>query len=86
MQRTAKAERPDLVILDVEMPELDGYRVLHRIRNDPELRETLVVMLTAKSEPEDVALGAGIGADCYLVKPVPAAEIGPLVRRLLATN
>src|SRR5689334_22495391 len=64
-----RAEHPDLVILDVVMPGLDGYRVLHRIRSDPDLRGTLVVMLSAQDQPEDIALGLDVGADCYLCKP-----------------
>src|SRR4051794_38819296 len=62
-------ERPDLVLLDVMMPGLDGFRVLNRIRTHPALRDTLVVMLTASVDPQDVTLGLDIGADCYLTKP-----------------
>jgi DNA-binding response OmpR family regulator len=81
-----QAERPDLVILDVVMPRVDGFRVLSRIRADPALRDTLVVMLTAKAEPEEMALGLDIGADCYLTKPFRPTEVAALVRRLLETR
>src|SRR5436853_7593547 len=64
-----RKERPDLVVLDVMMPRLDGFRVLNRIRTDPDLRDTLVVMLTAMADLHDMVLGLDIGADCYLTKP-----------------
>lgn len=79
----ARTERPDLVILDVMMPELDGFRVLSRIKADPELRDTVVVMLTVQDQPADVALGLDIGADFYLGKPFRPAELQQLVRRIL---
>ena len=81
-----RKERPDLVILDVVMPELDGYRVLNRIKTDPELRDTPVVLLSAKTQPEDMALGLDIGADCYLCKPMQASEVAPLINRMLETR
>lgn len=82
----ARRERPDLVILDVKMPELDGYRVLNRIKSDPELRETVVVMLTVQDQPEDMALGLDIGADYYLSKPFRPDDICQLVRRVFQTK
>jgi len=81
--RTIQEERPDLVILDVVMPEIDGYRVLNRIKTDPELHGTTVVMLTVKDQPEDMALGLDIGADFYLSKPFKPTEVTSLVRRIL---
>ncbi len=79
---TARRERPDIVILDVVMPELDGYRVLHRIKSDPELEDTVVIMLTVRDQPEDVTLGLDIGADFYVTKPFRPTEIASLVRRI----
>lgn len=83
---TAKRERPELMILDVKMPELDGYRVLHRIKSDPELRDTVVVMLTVHDQPEDMALGLDIGADYYLSKPFRPGDVAQLVRRIFETR
>lgn len=77
-----EAERPDVVILDVVMPELDGYRVLNRVKTDPNLRNTVVVMLTVKDQPEDVTLGLDVGADYYLTKPFRPADVTSLVRRI----
>ncbi len=81
-----EAEHPDLVVLDVVMPKLDGYRVLNRIKTDPRLRHILVVLLTVKDQPEDVTLGLDIGADYYLTKPFRPDDIATLVRRALAAT
>jgi DNA-binding response OmpR family regulator len=79
---TIQSERPDLVILDVVMPGLDGFRVLNRVKTDPELLHTVVVMLTVRDQPEDVALGLDVGADFYLSKPFRPTEVTALVRRI----
>jgi DNA-binding response OmpR family regulator len=79
-----RRERPDLVILDVVMPPPDGYRVLNRIKTDPELQDTIVVMLTCRSRADDVTLGLDIGADFYLTKPFDPNDVLSLVRRILA--
>ncbi len=81
-----QAKRPDLVILDVVMPRVDGFRVLSRIKSDPELKETVVVMLTIHDHPEEVTLGLDIGADFYLSKPFKPAEVSSLVRRICETR
>lgn len=79
-----QSERPDVVILDVVMPELDGMRVLNRIKTDPELSNTTVVILTVKVTTEDIALASGIGADYYLSKPFNPKDIQVLMRRILS--
>jgi DNA-binding response OmpR family regulator len=80
--RKVREERPDLVILDVVMPEPDGIRVLNRIKLDPDLRETIVVMLTVRDQPEDLTLGLDVGADYYLCKPFRPVDVASLVRRI----
>lgn len=82
--RLIRQERPDVVVLDVMMPEVDGLRVLNRVKTDPELASTVVAMLTCKDQPEDVALGLDIGADYYLAKPFQPDEVATLVRRIFA--
>jgi len=66
-----KESRPDLVILDVMMPEVDGYEVCRTLRHqgDPAMRDIPVVMLTARGEVEDKIKGLSIGADDYIAKP-----------------
>jgi two-component system, OmpR family, alkaline phosphatase synthesis response regulator PhoP len=84
--RLVNEERPDVVVLDVVMPEVDGFRVLNRIKTDPELCGTTVVMLTVKDQPEEIALGVGIGADFYLSKPFKPTEVTSLIRRILPSG
>ncbi len=81
-----EVERPDLVILDVMMPELNGWDVLTCIRDDPELRDTPVIMLTALGQEGDEREGIIRGADVYLTKPFEPAKLLELVGRLLASD
>jgi DNA-binding response OmpR family regulator len=77
-----RKEQPDMVFLDVIMPKLDGFRVLNRIKSDPELRNTVVVMLTVRDQPEDVTLGLDVGAEFYMTKPFRPDEVVALARRV----
>ena len=71
----SRDKRPDVVLLDVEMPKLDGYGVLKAMRRDPELAEIPVVFLTARATTEDVVEGLRLGAHDYLRKPFEPAEL-----------
>jgi DNA-binding response OmpR family regulator len=75
--------QPDLVILDVIMPELDGIEVARRIRANPFLSKVPILFLTAKGRPTDVAHGLDAGGDDYLVKPFEVVELPARVRALL---
>lgn len=79
----AKQEMPDLAVLDVMMPEVDGFTVAKRIRECPEISETPIIMLTALSELNDKVNGFNIGADDYLTKPFETEELVVRVRALL---
>ncbi|MBI5833713.1 MAG: response regulator [Armatimonadetes bacterium] len=79
-----EAHRPDLVVLDVMMPELSGWDVLTCIREDPELRDTPVIMLTALGQDSDEREGLIRGADIYLTKPYEPQHLIELVGRLLS--
>jgi two-component system alkaline phosphatase synthesis response regulator PhoP len=65
----AQSEQPDLIILDVTMPGLTGYEVCQRIKNDPVLSRTHVIMLTARGQDEDRERSIKAGADDYITKP-----------------
>lgn len=72
----ARAVRPHVMLLDVMMPGLlDGYQVCRHIKQDPELRQIQVIMLTARGQAADVAAGEKAGADAYLVKPFSPLEL-----------
>ena len=71
----ARAEKPDLILCDVMMPELDGYSVLQALQADPALARTPFIFLTAKGEKEDLRSGMNLGADDYLTKPVANADL-----------
>ncbi len=79
----AKQELPSLIILDVMMPDVDGYTVAQRVRLNPELKNTPILMLTALSQLNDKVKGFDIGVDDYLVKPFEMEELKVRVRALL---
>jgi DNA-binding NarL/FixJ family response regulator len=66
----ARREKPDLVLCDVMMPEMDGYGVLQTLQNNPSLAQIPFIFLTAKGEKDDLRTGMTLGADDYLTKPV----------------
>lgn len=79
-----KTESPDLVILDVMMPGLDGYEVLTYIRETAHLEGLPVVMLTARAQLDDIQLGLSLGADAYLAKPFDPEELFSVVESLVS--
>lgn len=84
--RQAKAEQPDLVVLDLMLTEMDGLEVCKQIRADPRLSRTPIIMLTAKAEEADTVIGLELGADDYVTKPFSpkalVARVKALLRRL----
>jgi two-component system phosphate regulon response regulator PhoB len=80
---TALAARPDLILLDVQMPRLDGLEVCRRLRANASLAGTRIVMLTAAGQDADRARGLAAGADEYLTKPFSPLALFTLVRSLL---
>ncbi|RJP56034.1 MAG: response regulator [Anaerolineaceae bacterium] len=85
-QGLAKAfdERPDLILLDVMMPDMDGYEVTRRLRNNPATVSIPILMFTAKTQLDDKVVGFEVGADDYLTKPTHPTELQAHVKALLA--
>jgi two-component system phosphate regulon response regulator PhoB len=71
----ARSEEPDLVLLDLMLPGMDGIEVCRLLKDEPRGAETPVIMVTAKGEESDVVLGLGVGADDYIVKPFSPREL-----------
>jgi len=77
-------ERPDLIVLDVMMPKMDGFEVLKRLQANPETREIPVIMLTAKAQDADVFRGWSSGVSAYLTKPFNPLELITFVKRIMS--
>jgi pilus assembly protein CpaE len=82
----AVGEKPDLIILDVMMPDMDGYEVCKRLRGNPATQGIPIIMFTAKSLVDDKVAGFEAGADDYLTKPTHPAELASRVRAVLARS
>jgi DNA-binding response OmpR family regulator len=80
---TARAETPDVILLDVMMPGLDGWRVAEELLDDERTRGIPIVFLTARAELRDRARGIDLGGVDYVTKPFNPVELAPLVRSLL---
>jgi CheY-like chemotaxis protein/MinD-like ATPase involved in chromosome partitioning or flagellar assembly len=77
-------EKPDLIVLDVMMPDMDGYEVTRQLRQDKDTVDIPIILFTAKSQVDDKVTGYEVGADDYLTKPVHPAELVAHIKALLA--
>jgi DNA-binding response OmpR family regulator len=75
--------RPDLVILDVMLPRMNGFEVCRRLRADPRWQGVRILMLTAKGRDTEVEKGLGLGADAYVTKPFSTKDLISQIRALL---
>ncbi len=82
----ALAEHPDVAVLDVTMPLLDGYSVLKKLREDSSTAAIPVILLTARAQDGDVAQGMAAGADAYVKKPFRAHELDDRIASILAEH
>ncbi len=80
----AVEESPDLILLDVMMPDMDGYEVTRRLRQDPQTANIPIIMFTAKTQLDDKVAGFEVGADDYLTKPTHPSELQAHIKALLA--
>jgi DNA-binding response OmpR family regulator len=74
---------PDLLLLDVELPDGDGFEVLARMRRHKALSTLPIIMLTIKSDPADIGKGLALGADGYVTKPYTKSILAEVVRKIL---
>ncbi len=77
--------QPDLILLDVMMPQINGYEVCRQVRENRAWQAIKIIMLTAKGREAEIAKGLAIGADSYIVKPFSTKELVAEVRRVLET-
>lgn len=78
-------EKPDLVLLDAMMPGISGFDVCQAVRANDELKDTKILMLTAKGRDTDLAKGLGVGVDAYVTKPFSTRDLVRKVQDLLAS-
>jgi DNA-binding response OmpR family regulator len=79
-----RREHPHVVLLDAMMPGMTGFDVCAAVRADEAVRDTRILMLTAKGRETDVARGAGVGVDAYMTKPFSTRDLVAKIRELLA--
>ena len=82
----ALAETPDMILLDILLPDANGFAVLERLRRHPDLRHIPVLMLSSLSEPADVAKGLALGAAGYLSKPARPQALVSAIRGVLGMS
>ena len=79
----AEDNLPDIVLLDIMMPNVDGYQVLKHLKNSPKLKDIKVLFLSAKNKVSDIELGLQLGADKYISKPFSTKKLVKEVKELL---
>ena len=82
--KKAREENPDLIVMDVMLPGIDGFEICHRLRADPQTAQLPILMLSAKAQEIDRAMGLKVGANDYLSKPASPSEIIRKIKRMLA--
>ncbi|BCG45999.1 Response regulator receiver protein [Citrifermentans bremense] len=84
--RSIAQDRPDLVVLDIMLPDMDGFEVCRSIKEDPDTRSIPVVMLTAKKSSRDLEAGRVAGADAYITKPFKSVKVLEVIGGLLGNR
>ena len=82
MEKVASFQ-PDLILLDVMMPKINGFEVCRRVRANPTWQDTKIIMLTAKGREVEVTKGLALGADSYIIKPFSTKELMSEVKQIL---
>lgn len=76
-------EAPDLIVLDVMMPKIDGYKVCGLLKQDTRYAKMKIVMLTARTQDQDKSMGQDVGVDAFLIKPFEPADLLGKIKELL---
>ena len=79
----ARTEKPDLIILDIMLPKMDGFNLCRMLKFDEKHKNTLVIILSAKVQQADIERGKEVGADAYITKPFKAEELLAKIKELL---
>lgn len=79
----ARKEKPDIIILDILLPKMDGYRVCRMLKFDENYKQIPIIMLTAKAQKSDEEMGLEVGADAYITKPFKAEVLLSKIEELL---
>jgi DNA-binding response OmpR family regulator len=83
-RKSIASGKPDVIILDIMMPEVDGFEILKMLKGDQETRHIPVIVLTVRSLKEDIEKAASLGADCYMTKPFEPSKIVEAVHAVLS--
>lgn len=81
--KKAKEEKPDLILLDVMMPKMDGYQVCRMLKFDQNFKNIPIIMLTARGQMQDKNIGKDVGADEYVTKPFESADLLERIKKLI---
>jgi len=84
--QAARQTNPDLILLDVMMPNKDGFTMLQEMQSDPDLRRIAVIMATARGQAKDIYYGQGLGATDYLIKPIDFDLLLKYIRKYTAAD
>ncbi len=82
----ARTERPDVILLDVQMPDQDGFTTVRLLKHDPSLADIPIIFLTGRLDPDDRVVALGLGAEDYLSKSIEAGELVRRVRQVLGCS
>jgi two-component system, OmpR family, alkaline phosphatase synthesis response regulator PhoP len=80
--KLAQKEKPDIVVLDLMLPKMHGFDVCKKIREDKNLKDTKIIMVTAKNDDKDESKGMDAGADDYIMKPFEPVELKHVIRQV----